>query len=124
MLLRRTACRTIFISYCYDFTSVDRRDSVTAHPLQSVRRSSCYHINRMPVIKSALRVLASPSALNSTNNAASCLQCMRCVQPAYEATVAPLPNLCSPERPAAFKPMRYGDYLERKVLSNFELEPR
>ena len=44
-------------------------------------------------------------------------------EPAFEAIVAPLPQLCSQERPACAAPVRYGAHLEGKVLSNFELEP-
>ena len=47
-------------------------------------------------------------------------------EPAFEAVVAPLPQLAgaSPEVGArGLVPVRYGSPLERKVLSTFELEP-
>ena len=43
-------------------------------------------------------------------------------EPAFEAVVAPLPQLCTPSRPPCALPMRYGTHLESKVLNNFELD--
>ncbi|KAK9819032.1 hypothetical protein WJX74_007795 [Apatococcus lobatus] len=42
-------------------------------------------------------------------------------EPAYEAVVEPLPQLCSADRPPRYAAIRYGDHLEGKVLNNFEL---
>ncbi|KAK9863028.1 hypothetical protein WJX84_009657 [Apatococcus fuscideae] len=42
-------------------------------------------------------------------------------EPAYEAIVEPLPQLCSAQHPAQHAAIRYGDHLEGKVLNNFEL---
>ena len=47
-------------------------------------------------------------------------------EPAFEAVVAPLPQLAGASPGGAargLKPVRYGRHLESKVLSNFELEP-
>ena len=48
-------------------------------------------------------------------------------EPAFEAVVAPLPELAhlagSGLRGQGLAPVRYGSHLESKVLSNFELEP-
>ena len=43
-------------------------------------------------------------------------------EPAFEAMVAPLSQLVTPDRPACSGPIRYGTHLENKVLQNFELE--
>ena len=43
-------------------------------------------------------------------------------EPAFEAVVKPLPQLCTPSRPASSAPIRYGTHLENKVLQNFELD--
>ena len=46
-------------------------------------------------------------------------------EPAFDAMIAPLPQLAAPGTRAAgagvFAPVRYGTHLESKVLKNFEL---
>jgi hypothetical protein len=51
-------------------------------------------------------------------------------EPAFEAVVAPLPQLAGAlpgfgpgSGAGGLTPVRYGSHLESKVLSNFELEP-
>jgi isopenicillin N synthase-like dioxygenase len=44
-------------------------------------------------------------------------------EPNFDAWVEPVPLLCSPQQPPRFPGVRYGDHLQRKVFSNFELEP-
>lgn len=42
-------------------------------------------------------------------------------EPCFDAMVEPLPQLCRSGQPSVYKPIRYGEHLESKVLRNFEL---
>ena len=39
--------------------------------------------------------------------------------PNADVTVACLPSCCSPDRPARFEPVRYGDYLMMRIDANY-----
>jgi isopenicillin N synthase-like dioxygenase len=66
------------------------------------------------------RYMPTPHRVLNTHSSSSRVSIPYFYEPAFEARVAPIPELCGAEGPR-FPEVRYGSHLESKVLNNFEL---